>query len=50
MNMKKMRDVRTIMFAAESRRDLCYVSENTGFRFTKHTLIAKYPPEVRNWT
>ena len=28
-----MRDVRTIIFAAVSRRDLCYVSENEGFRF-----------------
>ena len=34
MHIKKMRDVRTIIFAAESRRDLCYVSENKGFRFT----------------
>ena len=30
---KKMRDVRTIILAAVSRRDLCYVSENEGFRF-----------------
>ena len=30
---KKMRDVRTIILAAVSRRDLCYVSENAGFRF-----------------
>ena len=30
---KKMRDVRTIIWAAVSRRDLCYVSENEGFRF-----------------
>ena len=28
---KKMRDVRTIILAAVSRRDLCYVSENEGF-------------------
>ena len=28
-----MRDVRTIILAAVSRRDLCYVSENEGFRF-----------------
>ena len=36
MEMKKMRDGHTIIFAAESRRDLCYslyVSENEGFRF-----------------
>ena len=33
---KKMRDVRTIILAAVSRRDLCYVSENEGFRFAKH--------------
>jgi hypothetical protein len=32
---KNMRDVRTIMFTAVSRRDLCYVSENKGFRFGK---------------
>ena len=30
---KKMRGVRTIILAAVSRRDLCYVSENKGFRF-----------------
>ena len=30
---KKMRDVCTIILAAVSRRDLCYVSENEGFRF-----------------
>ena len=30
---KKMPDVRTIILAAVSRRDLCYVSENEGFRF-----------------
>ena len=33
MKTKKMRDVRTIILAAVSRRDLCYVSENEGFRF-----------------
>ena len=36
---KKMRGVRTIILAAVSRRDLCYVSENKGFRFAKNTLI-----------
>ncbi len=36
---KKMRDVRTIILAAVSRRDLCYVSENKGFRFAKNQLI-----------
>ena len=30
---KKMRNVRTIILAAVSRRDLCYVSENEGFCF-----------------
>ena len=30
---KKMRDVRTSRFHQVSRRDLCYVSENEGFRF-----------------
>ena len=33
---KKMRDVRTIILAAVSRRDLCYVSENEGFRFAEN--------------
>ena len=33
MKTKKMLDVRTIILAAVSRRDLCYVSENEGFRF-----------------
>ena len=33
LNAKKMRDVRTIILAVVSRRDLCYVSENEGFRF-----------------
>ena len=28
-----MRDVRPIILAVVSRRDLCYVSENEGFRF-----------------
>ena len=32
-NIKKLRDVRTIILAAVSRRDLCYVSENEGFCF-----------------
>ena len=36
---KKMRNVRTIILAAVSRRDLCYVSENKGFRFAKNKLI-----------
>ena len=30
---KKMRDVRTIILAAVSRLDLCYVSENKDFCF-----------------
>ena len=34
-----MRDVRTIILAVVSRRDLCYVSENEGFRFAKNKLI-----------
>ena len=33
LNIRKMRDVHTIMSAAVSRRDLCYVSENKRFRF-----------------
>ena len=40
---KKMRDVRTIILAAVSRRDLCYVSENKGFRFAKNKLIHADP-------
>ena len=39
LNTKKMRDVRTIILAAVSRRDLCYVSENEGFRFLKKDII-----------
>ena len=35
MKVKKMRGVLTIIFAAVSRRDLCYVSENKGVRFEK---------------
>ena len=38
-----MRDVRTIILAAVSRRDLCYVSENKGFRFAKNKLIHADP-------
>ena len=40
---KKMREVRTIILAAVSRRDLCYVSENKGFRFAKNQLIHADP-------
>ena len=36
---KKMRNVRTIILAVVSRRDLCYVSENEGFRFWKKAVI-----------
>ena len=36
---KEMRDVRTIILAAVSRRNLCYVSENKGFRFAKNKFI-----------
>ena len=37
---KKMRGVRTIILAAVSRRDLCYVSEHEGFRFgEKNTVV-----------
>ena len=32
---KKMRNVRTIIFHPFSRRDLCHVSENEGFRFVE---------------
>ena len=32
-NTKKTRSVRTIILPAVSRRDLCYASENEGFRF-----------------
>ena len=35
---KKMRNVRTIIFHPFSRRDLCHVSENKGFRFVKKTI------------
>ena len=36
-----MRDVRTIILAAVSRRDLCYVSENEGFRFGNHGVFVQ---------
>ena len=36
---KKMRDVRTIILAAVSRRDLCYVSENEGFLFSAKDIV-----------
>ncbi len=41
MKTKKMREVRTIILAAVSRRDLCYASENEGFRF-----LVNLPPVV----
>ena len=47
---KKMRDVRTIILAAVSRRDLCYVSENKGLRLAEkkvHSCRLSFhrPPE-----
>ena len=36
---KKMRNVHTIIFHQVSRRDLCYVSENEGFRFVKKSIF-----------
>ena len=33
MKTKKTRNARTIILPAVSRRDLCYASENEGFRF-----------------
>ena len=36
---KKTRGVRTIILAAVSRRDLCYVSENEGFRFVNSATL-----------
>ena len=38
-----MRDVRTIILAAVSRRDLCYVSENKGFRFLEKNKLILCP-------
>ena len=40
---KKTRNVRTIVFHPFSRRDLCYVSENKGFRFYKAKLSQESP-------
>ena len=37
MTTKKMRDVRTVILAAVSRRDLYYVSENESFCFGQKT-------------
>ena len=36
-----MRDVRTIILAAVSRSELCYVSENEGFRLGKKDPILR---------
>ena len=40
---KKMQSVRTIAFHPFSRRDLCYVSENKGFRLGRKTLFSLRP-------
>ena len=37
---KKMRNVRTIIFHPFSRRDLCHVSENEGFRCAKKIFVS----------
>ena len=39
---KKVRDVHRIILEAVSRRDLCYVSENKGFRFWKIHIFVRY--------
>ena len=44
---KKMRSVRAIVFAAESRRDLCYESGSKGFHLNKHAITAKYISEKK---
>ena len=36
-----MRDARTIILAPVSRRDLCYVSENEGFRFWNQSVFVQ---------
>ena len=45
---KKMRGVRTIILAAVSRRDLCYVSENEAFRFASSATHRGACP-LSNW-
>ena len=39
---KGMRDVRTIIFTAESRRDLCDASENEGLCFPQNQLFCYF--------
>ena len=41
LDTKKMRGVRTIILAAVSHRDLCYVSENKGFRFLMRAFLMR---------
>ena len=45
---KKMHDVRTVILAAVSRRDLCYVSENEGVRFV-NSLTHRGARALSNW-
>ena len=45
MEIQKKRDARTSRFHQVSRRDLCYVSENKGFRFyQKGKIEGPEPP------
>ena len=46
---KKMRNVRTIILAAVSRRDLYYVSENESFCFEQNkSVVYRAQSEVKN--
>jgi hypothetical protein len=46
---KKMRNVRTIIFHQVSRRDLCHVSENKGFRFVKNKKTQNTCFHLKTW-
>ena len=46
---KKMRNVRTVILAAVSRRDLYYVSENKSFCFGQNkSVVYRAQSEVKN--
>ena len=50
MKTKKTRTARTIILPAVSRRDLCYVSENSRFRFYNIRTIFRTSPSIsKGW-
>ena len=46
---KKMRNVRTVILAAVSRRDLYYVSENESFCFGQKTWSRDGRADHKSW-